>query len=182
MKKKFTAFDVCLYAFMLLVLAAVIFPLWFVVIASFSDPTLVNTGKVILIPKGITFEGYAMALQEAQIWTGYLNSIIYTVLYTVIGLILILPAAYGLQQRELLWKKPLTALFTFTMFFNGGMIPTYLLIKNLGILNTLWALVLPGSVSVYNMIVARTYFSTTIPYEIQESAKIDGCGDFRERI
>lgn len=178
MKPKFNAFDVCLYILMVLILLAIIFPLWFVLIASFSDPVMVNSGKVILIPKGITFSGYVSAFNEVSIWRGYLNSIIYTILYTCIGLFLILPAAYCLQQRNLLWKKQLTTVFMFTMFFGGGMIPTYLLIKGLGMLNTTWALVVPGAVSVYNMIVARTFFANTIPYEIHESAKIDGCGDF----
>ena len=109
---------------------------------------------------------------------GYWNSIVYTGLFTGLGLSLILPAAYGLQQSDLLWQKPIMALFMFTMFFGGGVIPSYLLIRNLKLLDTLWALVLPGAVSVYNMIVARTFFSNTIPAEVQESARIDGCGDF----
>lgn len=178
MKQKFNAFDICLYVLMILILLAIILPLWFVIIASFSEPNLVNTGKVLLIPKGITFEGYGMAFREVSIWRGYLNSILYTVSYTVLGLLLILPAAYGLHQRNLLWRKPIMTVFMITMFFGGGMIPTYLLIRGMGLLNTMWALVLPGAVSVYNMIVARTFFANTIPYEIHESAKIDGCGDF----
>lgn len=178
MKQKFNAFDVLLYTLMILILLAVIYPLWFIIIASVSEPSLTNTGQVLLLPKGFTVAGYAMALKEQSIWTGYLNSIVYTALYTCIGLVLILPAAYGLSQRGLKLKKPLMGIFMVTMFFGGGLIPTYLLIKGLGILNTLWALVLPGSVSVYNMIVARTFFATTIPYEIQEAAKIDGCNDY----
>ena len=178
MQQKFNWFDVALYAFMALILLVIVFPLWFLVIASFSDPTLVNTGQVVLIPRGITFEGYTIALQDISIWRGYWNSIVYTVLFTGLGLALILPAAYGLQQSDLLWQKPIMALFMFTMFFGGGVIPSYLLIRDLKLLDTLWALVLPGAVSVYNMIVARTFFSNTIPAEVQESARIDGCGDF----
>ena len=179
MQQKFNWFDIALYAFMALILLVIVFPLWFLVIASFSDPTLVNTGQVVLIPRGITFEGYTIALQEISIWRGYWNSIVYTVLFTGLGLALILPAAYGLQQSDLLWQKPIMALFMFTMFFGGGVIPSYLLIRNLKLLDTLWALVLPGAVSVYNMIVARTFFSNTIPAEVQESARIDGCGRLR---
>lgn len=179
MKQKFSVFDAVLYFFMALILLAILYPLYFVILASFSEPSLVNTGQVLLYPKGITLKGYITVIEDARIWRGYLNSIIYTGLYTVIGLVLILPAAYGLQHRDLKLKKPLTAMFMFTMFFGGGLIPSYLLIKNLGMLNTLWALTLPGSVSVYNMIVARTFFSNTIPNEIQESARIDGANDFR---
>lgn len=178
MKQKFLVFDYVLYILMGFVVAAIVYPLWFIVIASISSPTLVNTGQVVLLPRQITFEGYGMAMRDTTIWRGYLNSIIYTSFYTIIGLILILPAAFGLQQRNLLWKKFITTLFMITMFFGGGIIPTYLLIKDLGMHNTMWALILPGAVSVYSMLVARTFFASTIPYEIQESARIDGCGDF----
>lgn len=178
MKTRFGVFDVCLYIVMGLILLAVLYPLWFIIIASVSEPSLVNTGQVLLLPREITFTGYRTALREASIWTGYLNSIIYTALHTLIGLALILPAAYGLQHPEIRLKKPITAIFMFTMFFSGGTIPIYLLIKNMGMLDTMWALILPGSVSIYNMIVARTFFHNTIPYEMQEAAKIDGANDF----
>lgn len=178
MKQRVNAFDYVLYILMGLIIAVIVYPLWFIIIASFSSPTLVNTGQVLLFPKQFTVEGYVMALQDATIWRGYLNSIIYTSLYTIIGLMLILPAAFSLQQRNLLWGKLITTIFMITMFFGGGLIPTYLLVKDLGLVNTMWALILPGAVSVYSMIVARTFFNNSIPYEIQESAKIDGCGDF----
>ncbi len=179
MKQKFNGFDVSLYLVMGIIMIVILFPIWFLLIASVSDPNLVNTGKVVLWPKGFTLAGYGLALKETSIWRGYRNSIVYTSLFTMLGLILILPCAYGLQQKKLLWRKLLMTVFTITMFFSGGMIPLYLLIKDLSLLNSMWALILPGSVSVYNMIVARTFFSNTIPDEMYEAARIDGASDFK---
>ena len=179
MHKKSNAFDLCLYMLMGLILLAVAYPLWFVVIASISEPVYTNTGQVLLLPKGLTFTGYATALKESAIWRGYFNSIVYTVLFCLIGLMLILPAAFSLSQPHLKLKGLIMALFMVAMYFNGGLIPTYLLIKGLGMLDSMWAVILPTCVSIYNMIVARTYFLHSIPFEIQESARIDGCNHFQ---
>ncbi len=179
MKQKTNAFDILLYFLMGLVILIVAYPLWFVVIASVSDPTYTNTGRVLLLPRGLTFTGYSTALQEVTLWRGYLNSIVYTVLFCVIGLVVILPAAFSLSQPRLKLKGPIMTVFMIAMYFNGGLIPTYLLIKNLGMLDSMWAVILPTCVSVYNMIVARTFFANSIPYEIQESARIDGCSSYQ---
>lgn len=176
-QKRLSLFDIGLDLLMVLVCLVILYPLWFVVIASFSDPASVGTGQVILLPKGFTLLGYEKIFQEASIWNGYKNAGVYTILYTVFGLFCILPAAYALSRKGLLLSPYITGFFTFTLFFSGGLIPSYLVIQKLGLLDSLWAIVLPTSVSVFNMIVARTFFANSIPFEMQESAKIDGCSD-----
>lgn len=178
-RKKIEVFDVVNTALLIVVLLLILYPLYFVVIASISDPTAVNSGQVTLLPKGFTLEGYKRVLQETQIWRGYLNSIIYTVVYTLIGLVVTFAAAYSLSRKDFRCRNFFMVVFMITTFFGGGLIPTYLLMRNLHIVNTMWAIVLPGSFSVFNVIVIRTYFQTTIPFELQEAAKIDGCSDFK---
>lgn len=178
-RKRIELFDVVNTALLLIILVVIAYPLYFVVIASVSDPNAVNSGQVTLWPKGFTWEGYTRVLQETKIWRGYLNSIIYTVLYTLIGLAVTLSAAYALSRKDFRCRNFFMVLFMLPTFFGGGLIPTYLLMKNLHLINTVWAIVIPGSFSVFNVIVMRTYFQTTIPYELQEAAKIDGCSDFK---
>ncbi len=178
-RKKVEAFDVVNTVLVLLVLLLIAYPLYYVIIASVSDPNAVNSGQVVFGPKEFTIEGYSRVLRETRIWRGYLNSIIYTVSYTLIGLLTTLPAAYALSRKDFRCRNFFMVIFMITTFFGGGLIPTYLLMKNLHIVNTIWAIVLPGSFSVFNAIVVRTYFQTTIPFELQEAAKIDGCSDFR---
>lgn len=153
----------------------VLYPLYFVVIASISDPDLVNTGKVFFVPKGITFMGYVRVFQDKEILIGYRNTIFYTIFGTLINVTLTLTSAYALSKKRLRGRNFFTFLFAFTMYFSGGLIPTYLLVKSLGMLNTIWALVIPNAVSMYNIVVARTFFSNSVPSEIEESAFIDGC-------
>lgn len=179
MRNKINAFDVFNAVLMCVILLLVLYPMYFIVIASFSDPNLVNRGEVLLLPKGITFEGYQRVFRETKIWTGYLNTIIYTVLHTVLGLIVTLAAAYSLSRKDFSARNLFMAVFMVTMFFSGGLIPSFLLMQNLHLIDTIWAVVLPGVVSVWNMVVARTYFQTSVPYELQEAAKIDGCSDFK---
>jgi putative aldouronate transport system permease protein len=155
----------------------VIYPLYFVIIASISNPNMIYEGKVWLLPKGITFEGYQRIFADSQIWIGYKNSIIYTFVGTLVNVAVTLMAAYALSRRDLYGRNIIMVMFLFTMFFSGGLIPTYLVVKNLGLLNTMWALILPKAVAVWNLIVARTYFQTTIPSEMLEAAKVDGCSD-----
>ena len=157
-----------------LVLLAVLYPLYFIVIASFSDPQALNRGEVILLPKRVTPEGYRYLLLDPAIPRGYLNTIIITVTGTVIGVFFTLTAAFALSNRRLFGRRFITGFFAFTMFFNGGMIPTYILIKDLGLLNTLWALILPGCVGAWNVFLVRTFFVSTIPEELYEAATIDG--------
>ncbi len=156
-----------------------VYPLYFVIIASFSDPSLVALGEVILIPKGLTFEGYAKILVDKELWTGYRNTILYTGLGTTLNLCLTLTAGFALSRRELPFRKAIMALFTITMFINGGLVPTYLLIRNLGLYNSFWVMVLLNGISVYNMIICRTFFESTIPGDLWDAVQVDGCTEFR---
>ena len=167
------------YIFLILSLLIVLYPLIYIISASISDPNLVNSGEMWLFPKGVTWEGYQTILNNDSIWRGYGNTIFYTTLGTLINLIVTLPCAYALSRKDLYGRNVFMTFLLITMFVSGGLIPGYLLVKNLGMLNTVWALVLPGAVSVYNLIVTRTFFETTIPREMEEAAIIDGCSDFK---
>jgi len=161
------------------VVIVVLYPLWFIVIASFSNASLVSQGGVTLFPKGIDFAGYAKILDDARIWTGYKNTIIYSVVGTIVNMLVTLPVAFALSRREFKARRVILFLFTFTMFFAGGLIPSYLLFKDLGILNSMWVFILPGAVNVYNVIIARSFFETSIPEELHDAAQVDGLGYFR---
>lgn len=157
----------------------VVYPLYYVVLASVTDPAVVHTGKLLLYPEAPYFKGYAEALAYPQLISGYGNTIWYTVLNAIVALCATIPAAYALSRRDLVGRRFVMFLFTFTMFFNGGIIPMFLTIKSLKIYNTAWALVLPAAVSVYNLIVCRSFFESSLPQELLEAAQIDGCNDFR---
>ena len=172
-------FLVFVYFFLAIALLIVLYPLIYIVSASISNPHLVNSGEMWLLPKGVTFEGYRTLLGNSSIWRGYLNTIYYTVLGTSINLLVTLPCAYALSRDDFYGRRAFTNLMLVTMFLSGGLIPSYLLIRSLGMLNTVWALVIPGAVSVYNVVVTRTFFQTTIPREMEEAAIVDGCSDFR---
>jgi putative aldouronate transport system permease protein len=148
-----------------------------VVIASFSDPSAVASGQVWLFPKGFTLDGYKELLRHSEIWIGYGNTILYTVVGTLIGLFVNILAAYALSRKDLVGRKFFTFLFVFTMFFNGGLIPTYLTIQDFHLYDTFWVMVLPFSVIVFHIIIARTFFQNSIPQELYDSASIDGCGN-----
>lgn len=171
-------FDIINYTILFLVLMAVMYPLYFIVIASISDPAAVARGEVWLIPKGLNIDGYKEIVKNKDIWMGYGNSIKYTVIGTAINIALTIPAAYALSRNELVGKKYIMGIITFTMFFGGGLIPTYLLVNKLGINNTMWALLLPGAVSVFNLIVARSFFVQNIPEELFDAGQVDGCSYF----
>ena len=156
-----------------------LYPLIFILSASVSDPIQVWNGEVWLLPKGTTMEGYARIFKDSDLWRGYLNSIIYTALAIGIGVLLTILAAYPLSRKDFKARNILMGIYTFTMFFNGGIIPTYLIIKSLGMLDTIWAVVMPGAVSVTNIIITRTFFQSTIPDVLYEAAEIDGCSDFK---
>ncbi|MFM9281772.1 carbohydrate ABC transporter permease [Paenibacillus jiagnxiensis] len=172
-------FDIILYLVAAVIIIIVLYPLLFVVSASFSDPAKVLGGEVWLLPKGITLEAYANILADDKIWAGYANSILYTTVGTVINIVMTLLAAYPLSRPDLPLRRGLVLLVTLTMFFSGGLIPTYLLVKDLGMVDTMWALIIPGAISTYNLIVMRTYFQSSIPWELQEAAHIDGCSNWR---
>ncbi len=171
-------FDIFIYIVCGLVFLVIAYPLYFVVIASISDSTLVSTGKVLLFPKGISFFGYQEIFQDTRIWNGYKNTMIYSLLGTLVNLLLTLPAAYVLSRQEFRARRILMFFFVFTMFFNGGLIPTYLLMKDLQIIDTMWVFIIPFSVNVFNLIITRTFFESNIPKEMYEAASIDGCSHF----
>jgi putative aldouronate transport system permease protein len=170
-----TVFDAVNYALIALFFLAILYPLYFVVIASISNPDLVNTGKVLFMPRQIMFEGYARAFKESKIWLGYRNTILYTGLGTAINVFLTMTAGYALSRRELFGRNVIMRLIVFTMLFSGGLIPIYLIVRGLGMTNTLWAMVIPNAVSAWNLIIARTYLQTTIPQELLEASLVDGC-------
>jgi putative aldouronate transport system permease protein len=151
-------FDGVNYTFLTFILLLVLYPLWFVVIASFSEPDLVNAGKVWLIPRGFNLDGYVRLMDEKRIWSGYLNSFFYLFAGTTINLFLTIPAAYALSRKDFVGRNFFILIVTITMFFSGGLIPLYLVVKGLGILNTRWAMILPQAVIAWNLIVTRTFF------------------------
>lgn len=170
-------FDTFNVIFFMIIVLLIIYPLYFMIIASFSDPGLVNTGNVWLWPKNVTLEGYRVIFQNDQIWTGYKNSIIYTVVGTTINVILTIAGGYALSRKDLIGRNYMMFFITFTMFFSGGLIPTYLLVRDLGLVNTMWALIIPGAVSAYNLIIVKTFFEANIPDELLEAGIMDGCSN-----
>ena len=149
------------------------------ILKKYCIPSAVAGGHVWLWPVGFTLEGYQELLRQPQVWLGYRNTIAYTVVGTLIGLMVNIPAAYALSRKDLWGRKGLMGLYVFTMFFSGGLIPIFLTVQQAGLYNTFWVLVLPFSVSAYNIIVARTFFETSLPPDLWDAAQIDGCGNLR---
>ncbi|MCI8542974.1 carbohydrate ABC transporter permease [Acetatifactor aquisgranensis] len=172
-------FDVVNIIVMLILLVIFTWPLWFVVIASFSDPNEVWMGNVLLLPKKITLIAYEELLNYSSIWTGYKNTIFYTVVGTLVNLVMTVCAAYPLSRKDFVPRNFLMILFMITMYFSGGLIPTYLVVNKLHLLNTRWAMIIPGACSIYNVIITRTYFMNSIPHELQEAATLDGANSFQ---
>ena len=172
-------FDIVNLLFMLLLIFVFTWPLWFVVIASFSNPDAVLMGKVLLLPKEITWGGYKRLLEYKEIWLGYANSIFYTAAGTMLNMIMSICLAYPMSEKSFTARKILMPFFMFTMYFGGGLIPQYLLLKDMGVINTRWAILLPGMVSVYNSLIIRAFFMNSIPGELKESAKLDGANSFQ---
>lgn len=166
-------------ALLLLLIIVVLYPLIYILSSSFSSPNAVISGKVWLYPVDISLAGYRAIFQYRDVFIGYRNTIFYTVFGTFINISLTMGAAYALARRGLPGKGFFTFLFTFTMIFSGGLIPNYLLMKGLGLLNTVWALLIPGAIGVTNLIIARTFIQSNVPEEVLEAARIDGCSDFR---
>jgi len=171
-------FDIVNGIIMALVCVVIFYPLYYVVLASMTDPKIVNTGRLLFYPESFYTAGYAKAMEYPALLSGYQNTVLYTVMSVVFSVSVTVPAAYALSRIDLVGRRVLIFLFTFTMFFSGGLIPMFLTIKMLGIYNTAWALVLPAGVSVYNLIVCRSFFDTSIPLELLEASKLDGCSDF----
>ena len=158
-------------------LVIVLYPIYFVVIASFSDSAYVNSGEFLFYPKGFTLLGYSQIFKTTRIWISYMNTLIYVVFGTMLGLAASVLAGYSLSQKKLLGRNVIMGLLVFTMYFGGGLIPTYLVIKGIHLTNTRLLLVIMGSISVYNIILIRSFFAGTLPQELQDAAFIDGCGN-----
>jgi putative aldouronate transport system permease protein len=171
--------DIANYIVLTFILLIAFYPLYFVAIASVSSPEEVYAGKVLFYPKDLTLLGYERVFSDKQILIGYKNSIIYACVGSSISVSLALTSAFALSRRNLVGRKTITFFFALTMFFSGGLIPTYFVVKNMGMLNTLWAVAIPGTVGMWHIIIARTFIQTTIPSELYESAVIDGCTNVR---
>lgn len=172
-------FDLINYTVLTIGMLLILYPLYFILIASVSDPNNIYAGDVWLYPKGFTFDGYERIFNDSSIWIGYGNSMLYAIVGTAISVALILLAAYPLSRKDFIGRNFFMWFFMLTMFFGGGLIPTYLLVKDLGMLNSIWALVLPGAAGVFNIIIVRTFFESSIPDEMREAAFIDGCTNTR---
>lgn len=172
-------FMLFVYLFLVLVLLVVLYPLVYVVSSSFSSPLAVSSGRVWLWPVDFSLRGYEVAFSNPQIVTGYANSLYYTFFGTLISVTLTVLLAYPLSRRTLFGRNTIMIFITFTMIFYGGLIPTYLVVKNLGLLNTRWALLIPQAVAAWQVIIARTFFQVNIPDELAEAAELDGCSDLR---
>ena len=168
------ASDIVLVTLCVIMLLIVAYPLYYILVASFSNPYDVYAGKTFLTPSGFTFDGYKAVFADANILSGYANSIVYTVLGTIFSVAMIYMVAYPLSVAELPGRKALSIFFLITMYFGGGLIPTYLIVKDTGLMGTVWAMFVPGGVAVSNMIIARNFFENSIPGSLKEAAEIDG--------
>ena len=172
-------YEIITKMFLVVVMIVIIYPVYFVLVASFSDPIYVNSGEMLFWPKGFTLLGYQRVFKDSRIWIGYRNTIMYTVLGTILGVAATMLAAYSLSRKDLPGRKIIMFLFIFTMYFSGGMIPYYLVVKGLGLVNSRTLMILSGAVSVYNIIIARSFLEANIPEELKDAANIDGCGNAR---
>ena len=168
-------FDIILYTIGTILILITLYPMYFIVIASISDPQLVSNGEIMFIPRGVSLKAYKQLLGYTRLWTGYRNTIIYVVLGTIITLAANIPASYALSRKKLYGKKLFNMFYLIPMFFTGGLIPTYMVVKNLGLTDTMTVMVLPFSVVTYYIIVGRTFFENSIPDELWEAAQLDGC-------
>lgn len=172
-------FDACVVVLLALALLVVALPILYITASSFSSPQAVTAGRVWLWPVDFSLEGYKAVFQNSKILTGYKNTVIYTVLGTLVNVTFTLMAAYPISRKDMPGHNLAAFLFTFTMIFSGGLIPTYLLNLNLGLLNTRWVMILPGAIGVWNLMLAKNYFEHSISPQLLEAAQIDGCNDIR---
>lgn len=172
-------FIILVYVLLSAVMLIVLYPLIYIVSASFSDPQAVVSGKVVLWPVDVTLRGYKAVFKNPKILTGFINSFIYMGVGTVVNLVMTMLCAYPLSRKEFTARNKIAALFVFTMYFSGGLMPTYMVVNKLGLINTRWAMIIPSAMSTYNMIIARTYMVNSIPDELYEAAQIDGCSPFK---
>ena len=177
--KKLTPTELLFYIISVIIIILIAYPLWFVIIASFSNPIDITNGEVWFLPKKWDLGGYRELFKQRQIWTSYLNTIIYTFLGTFIALAVNIPAGYAMSRRDLVGRKWINIFYLVPMFVGGGLIPTYFIVKWFGLLDSFWVMVLPFSVSPYNIIVAKTFFRSSLPESLWDAAQIDGCGTLR---
>ena len=177
--KGLTVFDVVMVALMLLLSLIFIYPLWTIFVAAFSEPLEYVKNPLALFPQNITLYNFNKLITSATIWNGYKNTLIYVSVGTVINVSLTFVTAYALAMKELPYRRVISFFITLTLFFSGGLIPTYIVVKNYGMLNTLWAMVLPGAIATYNLMITRTYLSQQIPPDLTEAAEVDGAGAMR---
>lgn len=170
-------FDGIIYIVLFLVLALMVYPLIYVVSCSFSDPLLVLKGEIRLLPQGFHLDSYAAVLKENKLLRGYMNTILYTVAGTLINILLTTTGAYALSCENLRGRKMIARFIIFTMLFSGGLIPTYIVVSNLNLLNTMWSIVLPNAVSVTNFIIMKSSFENGIPKDLKEAARVEGCSN-----
>lgn len=170
-EKIFTIVD---YILMIFVLVVIAYPIIYIISASFSSPQAVISGKVVLWPVDVTLRGYKAVFNNPKIMTGFRNSIFYTVVGTFINIVMTMCCAFPLSRKEFTARNKISAYFVFTMYFSGGLVPTYILVMKLGLINSPWAMIIPTAMSTYNMIIARTYMVNSIPDELYEATEIDG--------
>jgi putative aldouronate transport system permease protein len=171
-------FNVVVIALSIIIFLIILYPLWFIVIASISNSNLVNLGKVTFWPKDIRFYGYQQIIQDSRIWVGYRNTILYVVAGTALNMVVTMPAAYALSRRNFKARNKIMFYFVFTMFFNGGLVPTYMTISSLHLISTKTILIIFIAVNTYNLIIARTFIENSIPEDLYEAAVLDGCSHF----
>ena len=169
-------FDIILYTIGVLLIIITLYPMYFIIIASFSDPAAVSNGQIMFLPKGVNFKGYKQLASYAKLWTGYRNTIAYVIMGTLVTIVVNIPASYALSRKHLYGRKFFTAFYLIPMFFTGGLIPTYLAVQRFHLLDTFWVMVVPFSVVTYYIIVGRTFFNNSIPEDLWEAAQLDGCG------
>ncbi len=172
-------FDLALIVFMVIMTVIFFYPVYMVIISAVSSPEAIYNGEVLLLPSGFNTQGFQLVLESTELWCGHLNSAFYTVVGTAISLFCTLTGAYVLAQPSFGLKKVFTYMIIITMFVSGGMIPTYLLVRDLGLLNKVWAVTLPTAISTWNLMMTRTFLQSTIPNELREAAELDGCNDIQ---
>ena len=177
--RKDKIFDIVNIILLCLIMVLVLYPLYFSLIASFSSPSAIAQGRVILFPADVTFRGYEKVFSNTLIWQSYLNAILYTLVGTCVNLIMTIPFAFAMSRPEFVARNFIMKMAVFTMYFYGGIVPLYFVVKQLRLLDTMWSLILPTAIATYNMIIARSFFITSIPEDLKDAAFLDGCGYIR---
>lgn len=171
--------DILIHTIAVIMILAVIYPLWFIIIASFSNPADVANGNVWVWPKKWVLDGYRELFKQSAIWRSYANTIIYTLTGTLVALLVNITAGYAMSRKDMVGRKWINLFYIIPMFISGGLIPIYLVVKDFNLIDSFWVMIVPFSVSTYNIIVARTFFNSSLPEGLWESAQIDGCGTIR---